>query len=115
MLLTLHYQVQSDFVKLNMSNNKDWRSDLFHIEEDLLNSTYLRFFELFNRNQKVFMEFVDEFGGQQINLSDHIYSCDKVREQLIAKASKGDLNIAAESLRVGYGKRWIRNLEKSVK
>lgn len=85
------------------------------VEEDLLSATYLSLFEFFDKDPKVFLAFFNEFGGQQLNLAEHVYSREKVRDQLLKKAAQGPLDILYESKRVGYGKRWIRNLEKSVK
>jgi len=87
---------------------------LTKIEADLLNQTYAQLYSFFEQDDEVFLAFFQAFGGQQLNLAEHIYSRDKVREQLLAKAAQGPLDILAESERVSYGKRWIRNLEKMV-
>lgn len=84
------------------------------IEADLLNATYAQLYSFFDQDDEAFLAFFKAFGGQQLNLAEHIYSRDKVREQLLAKAAHGPLDILTESERVSYGKRWIRNLEKTV-
>lgn len=85
------------------------------IDETLLADSYAWFYEAFNRDQATFIEFINQFGGQQINLPVHIYDREKVRQQLQERAQVGPLDVVSESQRVGYSKRWIRMIENGIK
>lgn len=86
------------------------------IDTKLLTDVYSTVYKALDGDEEKFTALVRALGGDQVNFSDHIYSRQKVRDSIIERVRAGEeIDVAAESDRVGYGKRWIRSLIRAEK
>jgi Mor family transcriptional regulator len=97
-----------------MKTTRDWGQEMA-VEQAILNEVYRQLYQVLDQNDELFMAVVREFGGAQWNFPDHIYDRTLVQAELAARFEAGEtLDVATESERYGYGKRWIRSVIKHI-